>query len=55
MGCGKSQLAEANADEELPQEGHWDLEQGLDTVWYAYINLLYISLTFLKQHIPNIW
>ncbi|VDH98768.1 Hypothetical predicted protein [Mytilus galloprovincialis] len=32
MGCGKSQLAEANADEELPQEGHWDLEQGLDTL-----------------------
>ena len=32
MGCGKSQLSEANEDEGLPQLGHWDLEHGIDMV-----------------------
>ena len=32
MGCGGSQLSEADEDEGLPQVGHWDLEHGIDTV-----------------------
>lgn len=37
MGCGQSTLADADKDEELPQEGHFDLEHGRDTVSYEFM------------------